>query len=466
MTTAHYLNQIAPVNLHSPRSYQEMSNGQGSNSNEDESFTFTVGKLDAGMAILIGDRASQIEFPSLLLPQECTTGSVVRISVSRNMKEEQRKKREFDLLQDSVLEMYGINAPVAPSLRLRAVTQTSITLEWDKLELATSKLLKLDIYRNGERLAAIPNPLHNTSTKLSGLEVDKPYTFHLVLKTSAGSLQSNIIKTKTHDMTDTSGISVCFGYIDGGARGDDGQREESEIETRAKELLDSMKAKYSDKIQIDTTHFVCTNPRSRVEGNETTSQMKGATFIKASQLSIPIVMPHWIFACAEQKKMVPISHYYLDKEPPNSASVRDFMHRRSTTANTPQSATSFPPTIDAARAPATTSEGAVEVPTLSTGGGSEEGLSLPPTPAAKDDVLPIFGQSSTQEERIEPAPHPEVEDIEGPITSTVAVGDAEAPVTASDSQGAIGTPDERMDEISLGGGSVKDYGDEEEVDLS
>jgi hypothetical protein len=110
MTTAHYLNQIAPVNLHSPRTYHDMSNGH--DNNEDESFTFTVGKLDAGMAILIGDRASQIEFPSLLLPQECTTGSVVRISVSRNQKEEQRKKREFDQLQDSVLEMFGKQGPV------------------------------------------------------------------------------------------------------------------------------------------------------------------------------------------------------------------------------------------------------------------------------------------------------------------------------------------------------------------
>lgn len=89
-----------------------MSNGTSA---EDEFFTFTVGKLDAGMAILIGDRASQIEFPSLLLPQECTTGSVVRISVSRNQKEEQRKKREFDALQDDVLEMFGRRTPVGES---------------------------------------------------------------------------------------------------------------------------------------------------------------------------------------------------------------------------------------------------------------------------------------------------------------------------------------------------------------
>ncbi len=32
-----------------------------------EGYTFTVGKLDAGVAILIGERASLIEFPSVLL---------------------------------------------------------------------------------------------------------------------------------------------------------------------------------------------------------------------------------------------------------------------------------------------------------------------------------------------------------------------------------------------------------------
>jgi hypothetical protein len=124
MPIAHHLNKIAPVNLHSPRSYQEMSNGT---SNEDEFFTFTVGKLDAGMAILIGDRASQIEFPSLLLPQECTTGSVVRISVSRNQKEEQRKKREFDALQDDVLEMFGRRTPVGKSFTWRIERCISLT---------------------------------------------------------------------------------------------------------------------------------------------------------------------------------------------------------------------------------------------------------------------------------------------------------------------------------------------------
>lgn len=313
---SHYVNKIAPTNLYSPfgMSNQASTSGGGgaaaTNGNNgegvDQYFTFTVGKLDAGMAILIGDRASQIEFPSLLLPSECTTGSVVRISVARNQKEEQRKRREFDDLQENVLEMFGMRGPVTPSLQLRAVTQTSITLEWDKLDIATAKLLSLDIFRNNERLAAIPNPLYNTSTKLSGLEVNKPYSFHLVMRTTAGTFTSNVIKTKTHEMNDTSGISVCFGFMDGSHIDEEGQYVDGELEAGAKELLQQLGAKWSDKIQIDTTHYVCTHPRGRAapgigEGHPA-GQMRGAMFSKAAQLSIPIVLPHWIYACAESKK--------------------------------------------------------------------------------------------------------------------------------------------------------------------
>lgn len=113
----HYVNQVAPVNLYSPRTNTEMAH-MANGHNADEFFTFTVGKLDAGMAILIGDRASQIEFPSLLLPNECTTGSVVRISVSRNQAEELRKKREFDQVQEDILETFGRIGPKGTSRRV------------------------------------------------------------------------------------------------------------------------------------------------------------------------------------------------------------------------------------------------------------------------------------------------------------------------------------------------------------
>ena len=53
----------------------------------------------------------------------------------------------------------------------------------------------------------------NTSTKLSGLEINTEYSFQLILRTTAGVFPSNMIRVRTHTMTDTSGICVCFGNV-------------------------------------------------------------------------------------------------------------------------------------------------------------------------------------------------------------------------------------------------------------
>ena len=208
----------------------------------------------------------------------------------RNQEEEDKQRIEFEQLQEDILTSFGTDPPKAPQLRLRNVTQTSVTLEWDRLFLSTADLLSLDIYRNGQRLAPIPNPLHNTSTKLSGLDVNAEYTFHLVMRTSAGTYSSPVIRTRTHTINDTSGISVCFGHV-----------ADPQVLQAAKDALANMKAKWSDRIQIDTTHFVCTDPRNPGDVNVTPGT-QGHGYAKAMQLSIPAVLPHWIFACHDQKK--------------------------------------------------------------------------------------------------------------------------------------------------------------------
>ncbi|GBE90214.1 hypothetical protein BKA93DRAFT_741014 [Sparassis latifolia] len=275
-------------------------------SHSQESFMFTVGKLDAGMAILLGERAHLIEFPSLLLPPGATTGSIVNISVTQNIKEEKKRDAEFWNLQNDILSIYGTTSPEHPKLEVRNVTQTSVTLEWPQLQLATAKLRSLDIYRNRQRLAAIPSPLTNTSTKLSGLQLDTEYTFQLILRTTAGTFPSNLLRLRTHMMTDTSGISVCFGNV-----------QDAVLLENAKMALREMGAKWSDKIQIDTTHFVCTTPAATPDGSQATGGITtapGVEYQKALQLSIPVVQPHWILACHTEKKMMPIHSYYLGKE--------------------------------------------------------------------------------------------------------------------------------------------------------
>jgi hypothetical protein len=152
----------------------------------------------------------------------------------------------------------------------------------------------LDIYRNGQRLAAIPSPMTNTSTKLSGLEINSEYSFQLILRTTAGTFPSNLIRMRTHTMADTSGISVCFGNV----------QDEVMLEN-AKLALREMRAKWSDKIQIDTTHFVCTTPAATPNGAQATGNVGGAPGVeyqRALQLSIPVVQPHWILACHTEKK--------------------------------------------------------------------------------------------------------------------------------------------------------------------
>lgn len=167
-------------------------------------------------------------------------------------------------------------------------------MEWPALHLATAKLRSLDIYRNRQRLAAIPSPLNNTSTKLSGLQLDTDYTFQLILRTTAGTFPSNVLHVRTHTMSDTSGISVCFGNV-----------QDPTLLENSKMALEEMGAKWSEKIQIDTTHFVCTTPAATPAGAEATGSVTsapGVEYQKALQMSIPVVQPTWVLACHSERK--------------------------------------------------------------------------------------------------------------------------------------------------------------------
>ncbi|KAJ7583688.1 fibronectin type III/BRCA1 domain-containing protein [Mycena floridula] len=279
-----------------------------------DSYTFTVGKLGAGMAILLGERAHLIEFPSILLPPGATAGSIVNIAVHQNHSEEQRRDAEFWSLQQAIVDEFGVSLPEAPVLAVRNITQTSIALEWPPLELATSKLRSLDIYRNGQRLAAIPSPMNNTSTKVSGLEINSEYSFQLILRTTAGTFPSNLLRVVTHTMSDTSGISVCFGNV-----------QDEVLLENAKMALREMGARYSEKIEIDTTHFICTTPAATPTGAESTGNAGGAPGVlyqRALQLSIPVLQPEWILACYSEKKMVPVASFYLGATPTTQTTFR------------------------------------------------------------------------------------------------------------------------------------------------
>lgn len=104
-------------------------------------------------------------------------------------------------------------------------------------------------------------------------------------------------------MTDTSGISVCFGNV-----------QDEVLLENAKLALGEMRAKWSDTIQIDTTHFVCTTPATTASGAQATggrAEAPGVEYQKALQLSIPVVQPHWILACHSEKKCVSYLRSFL-----------------------------------------------------------------------------------------------------------------------------------------------------------
>ncbi|KAI9823461.1 MAG: Chitin synthase, class 5 [Thelocarpon impressellum] len=252
--------------------------------------SLTVGKVDAGVAVLLTQDKRLIEFPSILLPPNISSGSIVDITVARNLSSEARSQAAFTSLQDDIFTTFGQRSPSPPVLRCRNATQTSVVLEWDPIDLATAELRTLSLYRNGSKAGSIPRPHDTRSTKISGLAVDTEYTFHLVLRTSAGTYSSEKLTVKTHKMTDLSGITVTPGVLPAQLRESLGR------------AVDRIGAKMTDAVRIDTTHFVCTEGR-------------GEQWEKAVEMNIPVVRPEWLEGCEREGRIVGVRGYYLNADP-------------------------------------------------------------------------------------------------------------------------------------------------------
>ena len=69
------------------------------------------------------------------------------------------------------------------------------------------------------------------------------HSFQLIFHTTAGTFPSNLLRVRTHTMSDTSGISVCFSNV-----------QDPVLLENVKLALREMGAKWSDTIQIDTSH--------------------------------------------------------------------------------------------------------------------------------------------------------------------------------------------------------------------
>lgn len=212
------------------------------------------------------------------------------ITVSQNHSAEAAAAKRFSTLQSTILQRYGMTAPSAPVLRLRNTTQTSIVLEWDPISLATSTLRSLALYRNGQKAGAIPRPLDMLSTKISGLAINTEYSFYLVLRTSGGTFTSNTITARTHEMTNLTGITVTPGVLP------------PQLRDSLERACERIQCRIAENVRIDTTHFVCTEPR-------------GGEWQKAVDMNIPVVRPEWIEGCEREGKITGVRAYYLDADP-------------------------------------------------------------------------------------------------------------------------------------------------------
>jgi hypothetical protein len=266
----------------------------------------------------------------------------VDITVARNTVSEKKTQNDFLNLQDAIYQSFGSSEPSTPILRCRNATQTSVVLEWDPITSATADVISLSLYRNGQKAGNIPKPTENSSTKISGLGVDSEYTFHLVLRTTAGTFTSEKVTVRTHKMTDLSGITITPGILPAQLR---------ESLTKAVERIG---AKMVDSVRIDTTHFV-------------TTEARGLAWEKAVEQNVPVVRPEWVEGCERGGRIMGVRGYYLDADPrlrqvPQSAGLA-------------QQPTQQPPTQ-------------VEVPKEEASGATEkedESKKLPQEPPAEDE---------------------------------------------------------------------------------
>ena len=128
------------------------------------------------------------------------------------------------------------------------------------------------------------------STKISGLAIDTEYTFHLVLRTTAGTFNSQKLVCRTHKMTDLSGITVTPGVLP------------ANLKDSLAEAVKRIGGKMIDTVRIDTTHFVCTEGR-------------GPAWEKAVEMNIPVVRPEWVEGCEREGTIVSVRGYYLNADP-------------------------------------------------------------------------------------------------------------------------------------------------------
>jgi NAD-dependent DNA ligase len=240
------------------------------------------------MVLLLSQDNHVVEFPSSALPENTTIGSIVNVTIERNLDEEEKARDEFNRLQYEIYQEFS-TPPKTPIVRVVQITQTSCTIEWDPIELYNATFKSIEVARNGVVLSVKPNEF-TTKLKLSGLELATKYEVQIILKTSAGTFPSNKLDIETHSMDNLTGLNISFGAF----------ANESEIDNLI-EILETFGATYTESLTSDNTHLICTLP-------------KGPKYEKALELNIPIVTPEFLKACELNKQIMLVNSYYVEQK--------------------------------------------------------------------------------------------------------------------------------------------------------
>ncbi|KAJ5560378.1 Fibronectin type III [Penicillium frequentans] len=413
--------------------------------------SLTVGKVDAGVAVLLTQDNRIIEFPSVLLPNNISSGSIVDINVARNHAAETANVNAFQSLQKRILNTYGVKTPSPPILRLRNATQTSLVLEWDPIDLATASLKSLSLYRNNSKAGSIPRPLETRSTKISGLAIHAEYTFHLVLRTTAGTYQSEKLTCRTHKMTDLSGITVTPGILDPA-------RKEALGAT-----LERIGGKMIDTVRIDTTHFVCAEGR-------------GPLWEKAVEMNIPVVVPEWVDACESEGTIAGVRGYYLNADPKTRqlGVIHGSSHQRTTStmsaattaqgrpSTQPQRSEPEQPPAEPPLTPFPGGETTAQPQAQAEEVGSQDEEESPPPPPPKDESDTEQPAEETPQQNGHAEPEPESEKPEEP---PVQIDDAEEDAEQESKESTLPQHKPEGDEPNPKGKGKEGEGDFSEVTL-
>lgn len=114
----------------------------------------------------------------------------------------------------------------------------------------------------------------------------------IIRKTTAGTLTSNLIRTRTHTMDNLTGLLIHFGPI-----------QPPELLDSLRASLEGIGARESPEVALDTTHFVATTP---IVGGD--DQGRGGSidrqYQEAIKMNLPVVGPGWLLAVTGEKKYV------------------------------------------------------------------------------------------------------------------------------------------------------------------